>query len=283
MQQQLDEYLDHLETLPAAPRILPELIALLQKDDVDNGRVIELIAFDPGVTAGVLRVSNSACFAGVTPVDNLAEAVCRLGFGQIYQLVLAATGAGLLGGAQKAYGLNRGELWQHSVTSAVAAQIIARELNGDENLVFTAALLHDLGKIVLTEALNDRYAALVDQSQLRQTALIEVEKQLLGVQHAEIGGRLLARWNFPSTIVNAVWRHHEPEEAGADCRLAAYIYLGNMISYFMGFGYGHQPLALRGREGALSILGLKSDCLPDFMIRTFEKLRVVEAMVNLKA
>src|SRR5262245_908974 len=166
--QQLDDYLDHLETLPPAPRILPELIALLNKDDVDNARVIELIAFDPGVTAAVLRVSNSACFAGITPVDNLAEAACRLGFSQIYQLVLAATGARLLGGAQKGYGLNRGELWQHSVTSAVAAQIIARGLNGDENLIFTAALLHDLGKIVLTEALNNRYTALVDQSQLRQ-------------------------------------------------------------------------------------------------------------------
>jgi putative nucleotidyltransferase with HDIG domain len=281
--QQLDDYLDQVETLPPAPRILPELMTLLQQEDVDNGRVIELISFDPGVTAGVLRVSNSACFAGATPVDSLAEAVGRLGFSQIYKLVLAATGARLLGTGQKGYGLNRGELWQHSVTAAVAAQMVARGGNADENLVFTAALLHDLGKIVLTEAIEERYSALVSESQNRQAALIELEKQLLGVQHAEIGGRLLERWNFPTTIVNAVWHHHEPEEAGADQQLASYVYLGNMIAYFMGFGYGHQPFALRGREFALHSLGLKADCLPEFMIRTFEKLREVETMVSLKS
>jgi len=169
------------------------------------------------------------------------------------------------------------------VTAAVAAQLIAQHNEDDESLAFTAALLHDLGKIVLAGALEHIYAELVENSQCQQAALIETEKRLLGVQHAEIGGRLLARWKFPENIVTAVSFHHEPTGASPHQRLAAYVYLGNMIAYFMGYGCGQQAFALRGRAEALAILKLESDTLPNFMSQTFEKLRVVETLVKVSA
>lgn len=101
-------------------------------------------------------------------------------------------------------------MWKHSVTSAVAAQVVARRIEEDESLVFTAAPLHDIGKIVLAEALELIYYRLVDDALKEQSAMIEKEKKLLGVQHAEIGGRLLSRWNFPPNLVGAVWHHHRP-------------------------------------------------------------------------
>ncbi len=278
--QELDDYINKVTTLPPAPRILPELLSLLGQEDVDSGRIIQLISFDPAITASVLRLCNSAFFAGGSPADDVQEAVTRLGFQQVYQLVAAVSGARMLGPAQKGYGINRGELWQHSVTAAVAAQVMARNQGDDDSLVFTATLLHDLGKIVLAGALEHIYARLVEETQSQQAALIESEKRLLGVQHAEIGGRLLSRWNFPASIVSAVWFHHQPTAAGKDQRLAAYVYLGNMISYFMGFGYGHQAFALRGRAEALDILNLKPEALPDFMIQTFDKLQMVDALVK---
>jgi putative nucleotidyltransferase with HDIG domain len=278
--QELDDYINRVTTLPPAPRILPELLSLLRQEDVDSGRIIQLISFDPAITASVLRLCNSAFFAGGSPADDVQEAVTRLGFQQVYQLVAAVSGARMLGPAQKGYGINSGELWQHSVTAAVAAQIMARNQGDDDSLVFTATLLHDLGKIVLAGALEHIYVRLVEETQSQQGALIETEKRLLGVQHAEIGGRLLSRWNFPASIVSAVWFHHQPAAAGNDQKLAAYVYLGNMISYFMGFGYGHQAFALRGRAEALDILNLKPEALPDFMIQTFDKLQMVEALVK---
>ena len=278
--QELDDYINKVKTLPPAPRILPELLSLLRQDDVDSGRIVQLISLDPAITASVLRLCNSAFFAGASPADDVQEAVTRLGFQQVYQLVAAVSGARMLAPAQKGYGINTGELWQHSVTAAVAAQIIARNNGDDDSLVFTATLLHDLGKIVLAEALEHIYTKLVEESQSQQAALIETEKRLLGVQHAEIGGRLLSRWNFPSSIVSAVWFHHQPTAAGNDQKLAAYVYLGNMISYFMGFGYGHHAFALRGRAEALDILNLKPEAMPDFMIQTFDKLQMVDALVK---
>ena len=190
------------------------------------------------------------------------------------------SGARALSPAQRGYGINAGELWKHSVTAAVAAQVIARHHQDDESIVFTAALLHDIGKIVLAGALEHIYANLVDESQSQQAALLENEKRLLGVQHAEIGGRLLARWKFPENLVSAVWFHHQPLAAKPHERLAAYVYLGNMIAYFMGQGFGHQAFALRGRAEALDILELKAEAIPEYMIQTFDQLQTVDALLS---
>ena len=123
----------------------------------------------------------------------------------------------------------------------------------------------------------------MENSQSQQTPLIETEKRLLGVQHAEIGGRLLSRWNFPENIVNAVWFHHQPSGAQAHQRLASFVYLGNMVAYFMGYGFGHHAFALRGRTEALDILNLKPECLPEYMIKTFEQLQMVKSLVNVNS
>lgn len=281
--QELDDYLNKVKSLPPAPKILPELLSLLRKDDIDADRVVKLIAFDPGITAAVLRLCNSAYFSGASPASDLQEAVTRLGFRQVYQLVAAVSGSKMLGPSQKGYGIDAGELWEHSVVSAVAAQLIAKSCDDDESLAFTATLLHDIGKIVLAEALEHIYADLVENSKNEQTPLIETEKRLLGVQHAEIGGRLLARWNFPENIASAVTFHHQPSSATNHERLTAQVYLGNMVAYFMGYGFGHHAFALRGRTDALDILKLKPEILPQFMIQTFEQLQFVRSMVNVNS
>jgi putative nucleotidyltransferase with HDIG domain len=280
--QELDDYIDKVKNLPPAPRILPELLGLLRKEDVDSSRVVELISYDPAITAAVLRLCNSSFFAGAEPADNLQEAVGRIGFGQVYQLVAAVSGAKLLGPPQRGYGIDSGELWKHSVTAAMAAQLLATDKGADAGLVFTAGLLHDIGKIVLAEALEHIYARLVEESQCHQASMLETEKRLLGVNHAEVGGRLLSRWKFPPNLVAAVAFHHHPSGADSDVNkeLAAYVYLGNMISYFMGYGYGHHAFALRGRSDALEILGLNADALPEYMIKTFDKLQSVESLLQ---
>jgi putative nucleotidyltransferase with HDIG domain len=276
--QAIDDYIDKLRHLPPAPKVVPELLKLPREPDVDSSKVVKLISFDPALTANTLRMCNSAYFAAATPTADLQEAVTRLGFQQVYQLVAAASGARLLAPAQKGYGMDQGELWKHSVAAAVAAQAIATQLMDDTNVVFTAALLHDIGKIVLAQSLEASYFKLVRETETQQQSLLEAEQKLLGVQHAEVGGRLLTRWRFSPNIVSAVWFHHTPQGAGSHQRLAAYVYLGNMIAHFMGFGYGHQAFALRGRGEALSILGLQPESVPRFMIETFEQLSLVDAL-----
>jgi putative nucleotidyltransferase with HDIG domain len=279
--QAVDDYIHNVRFLPPAPRIVPELMKLLKQTDVDSSKVVKLISFDPALTANVLRICNSAYFGGATPTSDLQEAVTRLGFQQVYQLVAAAMGARMLGAPQSGYGLDEGELWKHSVAVAVTAQVMARKLGDDENLVFTAALLHDIGKIILAQALESIYPKLIRETEINQQSLLESEKKLLGVQHAEVGARLLERWKVPPNIVSAVWFHHSPKAAGHHQRLASFIYMADMIAHFMGHGYGYLAFALRGRSDALTILGLTSESIPQFMMDAFDEMHRVEALFSL--
>jgi putative nucleotidyltransferase with HDIG domain len=276
--QELDNYINKIKHLPPAPKILPQLLQLLNQPDTDSGQVVDLIAIDPSLTAGVLQLCNSAFFASGSPASDIQEAITRLGFRQVFQLVASISGARALSPPQKGYGIDAGELWQHSVTAAVAAQIMARDTGDDDSLIFTATLLHDIGKLVLAEALEHIYAKVIEEIETNQYSLLETEKKLLGVQHAEIGGRLLSRWKFPENLVAAVWHHHQPAQAQEHRRLASFVYLGNMVAYFMGHGYGHQAFALRGRTEAIEFLSLKADDLPKFMIQTFDQMELIKAL-----
>jgi len=279
--QAIKDYLRNLRHLPPTPRVIPELMRLLNQPDVESSKVVNMISYEPSLTANVLRVSNSAYFGTATPTTDLNEAVTRLGFQQVYKLVTAATGARLLGSAQEAYGLMQGELWKHSVASAIAAQLVARKLGDNENLVFTAALLHDIGKTILSHSMTEAYAKLIKESDANGCAVLETESKLFGINHAEVGGQLLQHWKFAPNIVAAVWFHHAPKGAGAHQRLASCVYLGNMIACFMGHGYGHSAFATRARTEVMSTLNLNSQSIPQFMMEAFEQIELIDALFSI--
>lgn len=276
----IDTMISRVTHLPPFPPQVPQLLDLLRKEDVEASEVVTLISYDPGLTANVMRLCNSVFFGSGRPAADLDEAVLRLGFDEVYQLVLVLSSAGVLMPGQKGYGFEPAELWKHSVVSALAAKVMARDKGDEDNVAFTAGLLHDVGKVVLAQALEDSYHQLVSEVQDAQSPLLETEKKLLGVQHAEIGGRMLARWKFSAPIVTAVWSHHEPALAGPHKKLASYMYLANMVAYFMGYGYGHVAFALRGRAEALEITGIEAPELPKYMLETFESLEKVKSLLN---
>lgn len=280
--QDLDAFLDRAEHLPPAPRILPQLLAKLASTDTDSREVVELISYDPALTAKVIQLCNSAFFASATPVDNLHEAVNRLGFQSVYFLVTSISGTELLRPSQDNSGIDAGRLWKHSVLTALAAQVMARDRNDDEALAFTAGLLHDLGKIVLAEVLRENYARLLSETAENQYALMTTEKMLLGVTHAEVGSHLLKRWNFPEALVESVAWHHQPNEAPNHSRLAAFVYCGDMMAHFLGHSVGDQPFSMRGREEAATILELTPADLPRYTSQTLEQFALVDALCELK-
>jgi len=280
--EELDAYLNQVKQLPPAPRTLAKLLTLLGDPDVDAGQIVEMIKNEPALTATVLQRCNAAFFASGEPVSNVAQALTRLGFNQVFRIVAVIVGSQSFSPVQKSYGFEQGDLWRHSVAAALACQKVAESKGDDPNLAFTAGLLHDIGKSVLSEAFEDHYTVLVQETEANQQSLLDVEKSVLHVNHAEIGGRLLERWKFGPELVNAVWYHHAPGEAGEYQRWAAYTYLGNMIAHFMSYSFGHQAFAFRGREEALNIVGITAEDIPAFMISTFEAIQPVETLFNMR-
>lgn len=281
--QSVDEYIRKAQHLVPAPHILPVLLPLLSSTESNNQKIGDLIAYDTSLTANVLRVCNSSYYCRGTPIDNLAQATTHLGSREIYRIVVAVTGALSLSANQKGYGVEAADLWRHSVTAGVAAQLVAKQVGEDEMVVFTAGILHDLGKIILSVAIED-----IPEQYLKETAagqsLFDIEERLLGCHHAEVGGRLIENWKFPPNLVAAVRYHHKPSAANPNYqRLAAAVYLGNFIAYFMGYGYGHHALSLKARDETLQILNLQATALPPLLDECFQKLQQVRTLYNLKS
>jgi putative nucleotidyltransferase with HDIG domain len=244
------------------------LLVLLNDTNAQAGQIVELIAFDPALTAKILQRCNNAATALSGPVSNLDQAVTQVGFDAIYRLVAIVTGETLLGAEQRGYGIGRGELWEHSVTSALAARVLARRLEGEANLAFTAGLLHDIGKLVLGSFLEASQKSVLEETGALGHSFVEAEKTILGVDHAEVGGRVLARWNFPEDLVSAVRCHHNPEQARPHERLAAYVHMGDIIAHCLGQAQGYESFAVRPKAEALEILEISPGEIDGLVLET---------------
>lgn len=251
----IDELLNRVSTLPPAPKLLPQLLAALSDVEADTGRVVDLITYDPALTAKVLRVCNSAYFALASRVSTIADAVHLLGFYRIYMIVATTSSQDFLKATPHS-ALDPDEMWRHLVCSAFAAQSIGKRIGADGNILFTAGLLHDIGKVPLADVLQGDYDQLLTDGSVFGRQLGALESASFGVNHAEVGARLLENWSFAPEFVEAVHYHHDPAAAGDGARLAACVELADLVAHSMdtegeaSFAEAEQPLAIVGMSPA---------------------------------
>jgi putative nucleotidyltransferase with HDIG domain len=273
-----EDYLVIADGLSPAPRILPRLLDVLSDPASDVSQVIELISYDPGLTSKVLRASNSAFVGLPEPAGDVGEAVNLLGINFVYQLTAAACGASTF---QSGAGGTSALLWQHSVTTALAAQLLAADLGLDAGSLFTAALLHDIGKAVLAEQWKENYWSMVEQTRSAPFELVALEQQAFKLHHAELGGRVLAHWKFPPSISASVWHHHAPMPGMPFERDTACVTLADAVA---GAINNRPTTAVElfpltpGQERALSVFEFSPEDLKRYLARTQENFEFVNAM-----
>ena len=278
-----DAYVRKAQHLMPAPHILPQLLPLLNQLDRDVGKIIELISYDPSLTANVMRVCNSAYYNRGTPIESLKQAITHIGLNETYRIVVAIAGSMLLSTSGREHsGEESHKLWNHSATAALAAQILAQEAGEDENAVFTAGLLHDIGKVVFAAEVEGLYEGRDDSRKKNTQSLLDVESGLFGVDHAELGGRLLEAWRFPTNLVAAVRFHHQPDEALTYGRAAACVLLADCIAYLLDRGYGQEHVLLRGRDEALDSLRISSDQLSDYKDQVIPRLEILKEFYHMR-
>ena len=209
----LDKIMSKIDAFPSIPGSAVKLLALLENNETPVGEIEEVLRIDPGMTANVLKLTNSAYFGLPTKVGSIKRAVMLLGMNKIKQLVMTSCVGAVMDGPIPGYDLPAGELWRHSIAVSVAAEGLSRELKltGTDD-IFTAALLHDVGKLILGQFIQDDLAA-IDAAAGTDVSFEIAEKQVLGTDHAEIGARILSHWSLPDDLVHAVRWHHDPDAA----------------------------------------------------------------------
>lgn len=234
-----DAIILHLHKIPELPAGAVQALRTLQDPDVSLDRVAPALSHDPGLTASVLKLANSAAYAPVEPIRTVQDAVVRLGRDTVKAMVVAvAMGPGATAPVP-GYGLGPGELLEHSMGVARATVHLAKRLKVPvPHAAFTAGLLHNVGKLVLGNFIA------INPSQIMQLAKDDclsfdaAERMLFGIDHAEVGALLLARWGLPEEITLPVRWHHQPNKSPGDQTSARLIHLADHCCIANGVGAG---------------------------------------------
>ncbi len=224
----LSRIMRQVKSFPGMPTTAAKLLPLLREPDSSIARIEALIKYDPGLTANLLKLTNSAYFGLPSRISSVRQAILLLGRKRLLQLVTTMCMSGLMKKSVPGYDLPQGGLWRHSVAVAVAADRLVQSLKitqADE--VFTAALLHDIGKMILGDYVQEDLKSIQEMA-VKGISFEVAEYMVLGTNHADIGARILKSWSMPEELVHAVAWHHDPDQCQENCRLSDLVHVANI-------------------------------------------------------
>lgn len=277
----IEEIIDGIDRLKPVPHIAQKIMAISEDPLSSMQQLAEVIQYDQAMTAHILRTCNSAFFGLPRKVDSITHAVTYLGMDQVTNMVLLKVGSLNLKGPQEGYALQEGELWKYSVSSALIAKDMANHKGiADKHLVFTAALLKDIGKVILSRFVQESYEVIERLVSHEGRSFGEAEKAVIGIDHAELGAMVAERWRFSDKMVDII-RNHHLNEAGPDLEVETMIvYLADTLCMMMGIGVGSDGLAYRFHREAADALGLTEKDVQLIIANFGEKFRAVEELIG---
>lgn len=278
----IGKIIKEIDRLEPIPRVANKIMSLADDPDCPMSELSELILYDQALTANLLRICNSAYFGLSGRIDSVHHAVVFLGLAQVTDLVLLAGSAANLKKEQKGYGLHEGELWRNSVSSALIARELAEKKGSKNNhLIFTAALLKDIGKVILSRYVSDSFETIHGLVSEQGFSFREAEKKVLGIDHAEVGAMVGEAWKFSARMVEIIRNHHLSEKTQDSDFETSIVHLADILCMMMGIGVGSDGLAYRFHRGVVERLGFTEKDMQEAMFGFGDKLQQVEELINI--
>jgi len=263
-----------LEDLPTLPEVVTQILRITDDDLSSAHELGTAVEMDHVISAHVLQIANSAFYGLAHKVETVRAAVVVLGFDTVRSLALATSVFGAFHKAEQ-FALNPRDFWLHSLGAAKAAHLLAKNRTGlaTPASLFTAGLMHDLGKYVLALALHEEYGRAVRMAREEDIPLEVVERRILATTHAEVGAWLAERWHFPPIFVDCIEHLYSyASNPGPFAQEAALIALADMLSRVAGFGSAGDPNPQGLPDDLLDRLDLSQQCI----------VETVETMVALR-
>lgn len=200
-----------IKEIPTLPEVMREVLAALGSERSSAEDLARIISKDQALYSKVLKIANSAFFAQSRRISDIGSAVVLLGLDAIAQLTLATAVFKAFDTLRAAERFDVYGFWKHSIATAIASSMIAESAGkeAEAKTLYTAGLLHDIGKLVLVSCFPGDYAPVLEKLRYEETFVYEAELQVLGFTHCDIGEWLCNRWNFPEDLVNPIAHHHD--------------------------------------------------------------------------
>jgi putative nucleotidyltransferase with HDIG domain len=285
----LKEIIEQLINVRRLPTLNPVVVMVekaLNAEEPDVQSLSRVISDDPSLTSMLLKVANSALYGARREITTVQEAVVRLGFTEVRKLVVDISMVNYVADMPKGM-LNPIKYWEHSIGVAICMeqiQLMTKVMakNGPQSHV--VGLLHDIGRLISSTYLNEAYESLPDNpGELGSDwDIIEMERDRLGLDHAQIGAAVLDRWGLPNKIVDCVRYHHEPEVCPAEQRKQTYLLsLSDSICRGMQIGGSSEGYVKEVPEKLWNNLGLDSEILEELQQRITDQIQKSQVLLNI--
>lgn len=223
------EIYDTMERLLPIPQVALKILRIMDEDDYNISEIADAVQQDQVISARTLQICNSAIFARKKKVESIDHALVFLGKNFLVRMILSSAIGGFFDQCSMGYSLCKGGLFHHAVGTAIVAEILA-QFTGKASpfLVYTAGLLHDIGKVVLDQHVSSTFPFFYRGIQ-EGNDFLEIEQEVFGVDHTEVGARLARKWYFSDTLDEAIKHHHHPEKADLNPELTDIVSMDDLL------------------------------------------------------
>ena len=269
--EQLQKIVEESKDLPTLSTVVTKVGEMVRDPRVSAAEVGRAISEDQALTAKVLKLVNSSFYGFPQRVNNITRAIVILGFNRVRNLALTAS---VLSALPKRHGpFSVASFWAHSVATAIASDSIARIMRfaSEEEDAFVSGLLHDIGKLASIHLFRPEFEEVMEAVVEKNYLMVEAEQGVMGVTHANVGGWLSQRWNFPESIAASIRMHHQPELARQNRRLVMIVHVGDIVARSLGLGSGGDMRIPVVDATAWRELGLTHEALDQCMKETLDR------------
>jgi HD-like signal output (HDOD) protein len=274
------EATDHLKPISD---VAGKVLALLDDPDCGVSDLSDIIRHEPALTANLLKLANSAYFGLPGKLNDAKQAIVYLGMSQVVDLVLLVSCSNSFSGSHEGYGLKAGELWKSAVSGAIIANDLA-QLKGlkQGSLIFTGALLRDIGKVVLDQFINPAISKIMDRVTDQSITFAEAERQVLGFDHVQVGAMVAKNWNFPDALQCVIRYYHSPLEAKGCFLEASVVHLADALCRKLEIGPGVDDRSYPEDERVVRSLGLDDSRIQGVIDNFGLKMERINALFNIE-
>lgn len=275
--------------LPTLPSMMATITRLMQDPRTSAEELGRAIATDPALVSKVLKLVNSAFYGFPGRISTITQAIVILGFSTIRNVVLTTSVLKVFGNS-KSRGFDVESFWEHSLLTGAIAKSLALEKDMPfTEETFIAGLLHDMGRMVLSQRLTAEYEKVLVFREKTGLPDLEAEKTVLGLTHGEIGGWLARKWNLPSPFVDSMTYHHHPMEAPVgDPRMARetgdlipLVHAADAMSKHVKDGFPERAAIARIHPQVWERLGMEGEDWERFQRRTKDEVEKARAFLEI--
>lgn len=274
-----EEIVREVKNLPSAPRVLPRLKELLADTNSAMHEIAALIRLDPGIAARVLQTANSAYFSKGVRCFAVDEAVQRVGYGQVYELVSLAVATTVLVRPLQTYAIEADDLWKMSVACGLAAEVLADRTGQDAHVAYTVGLFHGVGMVAIDEWAMHNAPGLAFRSVGFPSEATAGERAAFGFTQAAVGSALLVDWGFPKPISEPVRWQYTPSHSLSQARMAGLLHVAKWLRAVACAPGTKPPLP---EMALLRACGLTTASLHDLATEVTRRLREVDSLLETK-